>query len=274
MNKKERVLVFTVGAILLLIFTFTDLPISMALATKPLPARILEVIGEVPFTLLAMSAFALIIRFRSRQSVVKKIIAVIGGAAGFVCLDLLGAFMTLNYIRHSFGETSGNWLYVLAALFALLAILLSRAVPEENREEALRYAAAALVYFLLVMLVMNVLKILWSRMRFREMTDPLTQFTPWYHIGFRGGFDDAFASFPSGHAMNSAGMMLITLLPYLIPSLKDKKKVLKAAAYIWCLVIGYSRIFMGAHFASDVTIGLMLSLALFDLTSRLLFYKK
>lgn len=35
MAKKERRIVFSVGLLCLLIFTFTDLQISMAVATKP-----------------------------------------------------------------------------------------------------------------------------------------------------------------------------------------------------------------------------------------------
>lgn len=45
MDKKER---FAVGLALLLLFTFTDLQISMAIAKKPLWAQALEVVGEIP----------------------------------------------------------------------------------------------------------------------------------------------------------------------------------------------------------------------------------
>lgn len=48
MEKKERRIVFAAGLVLLLIFTFTDLQISMAIAKKPTWARIFEVVGEIP----------------------------------------------------------------------------------------------------------------------------------------------------------------------------------------------------------------------------------
>ena len=63
MTKKERIIVPIVGAALLLVFTFTDLPISMALYTKNLFGRIFEVVGELPFAFFATFAFVLLFRF-------------------------------------------------------------------------------------------------------------------------------------------------------------------------------------------------------------------
>lgn len=65
MAKKERKIVFAVGLVLLLIFTFTDLQISLAIAKKPGWARVLEVVGEIPFTTLTIAACALLFRFRT-----------------------------------------------------------------------------------------------------------------------------------------------------------------------------------------------------------------
>lgn len=68
MEKKERRIVFAVGLVLLLIFTFTDLQISMAIANKPGWARIFEVVGEIPFTALTVAACALLFRFRTQKT--------------------------------------------------------------------------------------------------------------------------------------------------------------------------------------------------------------
>lgn len=97
------------------------------------------------------------------------------------------------------------------------------------------------------------------------MTDPITQFTKWYVITDRGGFNNIYASFPSGHTMNSAGVILLTLLPTFLPRLKSKEKLFKGITYSWIILVGLSRVVMGAHFASDVTVGALLSLALFDI---------
>ena len=48
---------------------------------------------------------------------------------------------------------------------------------------ALRYVAAALIYFMIVLIVVNSIKTAWGRMRFREMTDQeIRQNLIWKHI--------------------------------------------------------------------------------------------
>lgn len=274
MEKKERIAVFGTGLMLLLIFTFTDLQISMAVATKPAIARALEVIGEIPFTILTMAGCAMLVQFRSRENKGKNIVGLLGGGVLFFLFSLMCGFMTWNYLCRNMGEISKIWIGLIGATAAVGAFFIARAVPEENGEKALRFAAMALVYFLLVLIIMNVLKMTWGRMRFREMTDPLEQFTRWYEICGRGGFSDVYASFPSGHSMNSAGVILMLLLPDVIPVLEHRKKLLHIAVYVWCILVGFSRVLMGAHFASDVIVGILLSFALFDLLSRFLYNRK
>ena len=70
--------------------------------------------------------------------------------------------------------------------------------------------------------------------------------------------------------MNSAGVILLMLLSPLIPALAGKEKTLHTVVYVWCAVVGISRVFMGAHFASDVTVGILLSLAIFEVLRTIL----
>lgn len=270
MEKKERIIVFGAGLVLLLLFTFTDLQISMAIAKKPGFARVLEVVGEIPFTVLTITGCGLLVRFRNRDSALKKIAGFVGGGVLFVLFSFMGGFMTWNYLSDNLGEVSKIFIPLIGLLMAGTACILIKSVPEEKREEALHFATTALLYFILVLVVMNTLKTMWGRMRFREMTDPAAEFTRWYQICGRGSFDNAYASFPSGHSMNSAGVILTLLLPGMIPALQGKKKMLRIGTYVWCIVVGASRVFMGAHFASDVTVGILLSFALFDLVSVLI----
>lgn len=73
--------------------------------------------------------------------------------------------------------------------------------------------------------------------------------------------------------MNSAGVILLILLPDLLPALQGKEKALRIFAYVWCVTVGFSRVLMGAHFASDVTIGVMLSLLIFEILYTFLYRK-
>lgn len=274
MAKKERRIVFAVGLALLLLFTFTDLQISMAVAKKPVWARVLEVVGEIPFTTLTIAGCAMLFRFRTRKNLALNILAALGSGALFLLFSLMGGFMTYNYLTDNLGQISGIWIWVFALAMAAAGIWLTSLVPAENRQKALRYAATALLYCILVIVIMNSLKTVWGRMRFREMTDPVKEFTRWYQIVPRGGFDNIYASFPSGHSMNSAGVILLMLLPPMIPALENREKALHIVVYVWCIVVGISRVFMGAHFASDVTVGVLLSLAIFEALRAILFRKE
>lgn len=90
MAKKERMIVFAVGLVLLLVFTFTDLQISLAVANKPAWARVLEVVGEIPFTTLIIAACAMLFRFRTRKNTVLNVLGAVGSGALFALLELRG----------------------------------------------------------------------------------------------------------------------------------------------------------------------------------------
>lgn len=274
MTKKERIIVPIVGAVLLLVFTFTDLSISMALYTKNLFGRIFEVVGELPFAFFATFAFVLLFRFRSKKS--KGISILLGIVFGLLAalFSLMGGFMSWNYLRENIEGAPQFLALLIAALLCGGAVLLARCVPREKAREAVTFAIIAIVYFLAVIIIMNVIKGVWGRMRIREMTDPLAQFTRWYVITSRGGFDNAYASFPSGHAMNAAGSILLCLLPSFVRGLAGKETLMKVIAYVWMGLICLSRVIMGAHFASDVTVGVLLSLLIFEVVRTIVCKKR
>lgn len=265
MTKRERLIVPAVGLSLLAIFTFADLPISMALFTKNLFGRVLEVLGEIPFAFFALFAFVLLFKFRSRKS--RAAGALLGIVFGLlaVLFAAMGGFMCWNYLHENIPGAPVALVPVIAIVLLCGAVLLSRRVPAANARAAVTFAIIAIIYFVSVIVIMNVVKSVWGRMRIREMTDPLVQFTRWYVITPRGGFNNAFASFPSGHAMNAAGSILLCLLPSFVTGLAGKEALLKTIAYVWMALVACSRVVMGAHFASDVTAGILLSLLLFEI---------
>lgn len=104
MGKQEKRIVFLTGIVLLFIFTFTDIQISMAVAVKSAAARIPEILGEIPFTFLAAFGCVLLVRFRSRSSLPKNIAALLGGGVLFLLFSAMSGFMTWNYLRRNFGD--------------------------------------------------------------------------------------------------------------------------------------------------------------------------
>lgn len=79
----------------------------------------------------------------------------------------------------------------------------------------------------------------------------------------RPAIDDPFAvhsgySFPSGHATNNTIVVTLVLL-LLYPALESAtRRVLIAAGSLWVLVTCADRVFMGAHYPSDVAAGILL----------------
>lgn len=253
------------------IFTFTDLQISQAVFTKNLYGRFFEVVGELPFVFLTTIASCAFFRFRSKKNMAVNILLAVLSGLLVALVAFMGGFMTINYLQDNLGyELPGFVAPVVGAVLLTLAILVVRKIPEDKRHEAITFAITAVLYFVAIIIVMNSLKSIWGRMRMREMTDPLTQFTPWYVINDRTGEFNKYASFPSGHTMNSAAVILLSLLPTFLPGLKGREKVLRIAAYVWILLVGFSRVVMGAHFCTGVTAGALLSLALYDGISHLI----
>mgnify|MGYP002349232552 CR=1 FL=1 len=249
-SKREH----SVLAALLLAFTFLDLPLSQAVFDLKNPfGRFFEIFGETPGLLVgAFSAAALLVT-RDRETHWKNTLSILGFGLLGLLLSLMGSLMVNNYLTH--GHLSPA--VILPAgliLFALLLFLSSR-LDRSKRAEIRRLLVAAIV-------VINLIKVGWGRPRLRSMTDPAAQFVPWY-LPQSVAAGEEFKSFPSGHTANAAVLLWISLLPTFIDKLKGKEPLLLGLAWVWVALVAFSRIIMGAHFGSDVTVGVALTYTVF-----------
>jgi membrane-associated phospholipid phosphatase len=68
-------------------------------------------------------------------------------------------------------------------------------------------------------------------------------------------------SFPSGHAQSATTAVLVALLVF-APVLRGARRRLAiAAAVLWVVLVGFSRVALGVHFVSDVLAGAVLGAA-------------
>ena len=120
-----------------------------------------------------------------------------------------------------------------------------------NKDWSKYRAISAIISILAIinpLLFVQLTKLFFGRVRFRDLLPDFSNFTPWYlPQGITGNY-----SFPSGHA--AMGFMFLPLL-ILVKDLKwmDYRKIITFILVLgWGFFVGLSRIVIGAHYASDV----------------------
>lgn len=70
-------------------------------------------------------------------------------------------------------------------------------------------------------------------------------------------------SFPSGHAMiNAALYTMLILFIFKLLNRKQFKYILSAACVVWAIAIGFSRIYLGVHYAGDILGGWLIGFSI------------
>lgn len=265
--RRDLVLLWVKSGILLIIAAFFDLQISQFLYNPDsVFGKIFEAVGEFPAVFIASFCAVSMAVVQKMQNDNKVNLKCIGSSILAVLLGIMAGFMPINYIgiHKAFAIPLG--VAVLVADY-----FMAKAVAKNHAAELYKASVLGVELFFIVLLLFNSVKILWGRERFRHMMAIGTTegFTMWFiPQGVAAG--NEFMSFPSGHSANAAILMWITLLPTFIPKLKNKETILRTIACIWVALVMFSRIIMGAHFLSDVTMGMAISVTMF----YLLYWKK
>ena len=81
----------------------------------------------------------------------------------------------------------------------------------------------------------------------------------WVGLLFPNGEEitkEEFRSFPSGHMANvSMFVPMFLTLPLINKHIKLKEEWIIVISTAWCLLLAYSRMRVGAHYLSDVSVG-------------------
>ena len=267
--------------IFLIVGSFADLPVSKLLypGHETSFGQFFAAFGELPAFLCLTSAGVLLIRNRSRLPGGKALLWAGAGAA----LVLLGLVLAVH-------EAVDNvpalpvWVALLVAVFTAAAsglalLLLTAYTPART---VLRFALTLVFVSVGTMALVNIIKIPWgrARMRFIVETGNETYFTPWWKAGSAlktklvtdGVSPDEFRSFPSGHTACAACSMLAILLPTLNKRLQGKERQCLLVAVGLTLLVAVTRIWMGAHFLSDVAVSWLIALGVSALGIRLFYF--
>lgn len=261
MKKSYRISLSIIG-VLLVIFAFTDLQISNSVYNQTSKfGAIFEAIGEFPAAVIATFCTVSLMLTRNKERSVKYNLRTVGYIVLLILFSLMAAMLPVKYFN---GPTF--LIPLLAILYIGLSYIIAKKYATTNKEELRNAAIVGVLTFVFVIIAFNLIKMGWGRERYRHMVEigAFEGFSMWFiPQGFT--LDNEFMSFPSGHSANAAIMIWITLIPTFITSLKPKKNWFIGFAILWILLVPVSRVIVGAHFASDITMGVTISLIIFTI---------
>ncbi len=312
MKKKERIIWITAFYVLTLalfaVGTFYDLRIDRALYNPENGfALFLQKYGEAPRFALWGPASAVLYatrawecektvsvidflkrKFGKKSGLSEKARATLLRVADFgygVGFLVLGYFswqkLIRNVVKQWFSdEVKESVLYTILLVTVILTVdvLAAYLVKRRGNPETLRklkpLAYGGIVFGILYRIGIDPIKNSVERTRFHEMTDPALRndpnfylYTPWYMHG-NGG-----SSFPSGHTASGAALFLSLTLCDALDAFKNKERLFFALAWGYTWLLGFTRMIMGKHFLTDVTMGALLGFT-FCLLARELFTRR
>lgn len=159
------------------------------------------------------------------------------------------------------GKIFGTKMWLIASGVGVLFFFIYKAIKNEYdfRYAFVKIKSSYIFYIfcsvLSAFLITGILKLFIGRSR-PVLFDALgnTYFEPWV-------FDSVFNSMPSGHsATGFAGLVMIGML---FPRIKW-------ATWTLAIIIGISRIYVGAHWPSDVILGAFIGMVCADITKSVL----
>ncbi len=293
MNKVERIAVYSLFSVLLIVLTFFDYSLTTSLYNpSSFFGRSFFLLGEAPFQLLSIFSASLLYFFAPKWEGRKKILFNILFWFLIIGLSIYGGGQFTTYMNRLLGSPWHGFLkYALYAVFGIpyfligffLGYLCKKKAPADNSLFA--YGATIVVAYFGILLVMTTLKGVAFRPRYRllvavyEGDDVFTHWRPWYAFqtyfakgnyledlsvkGVAFKVDD-FASFPSGHTMNAVGILGLGYLPYALGKKEKLSLPIRLICYLFGATVGLSRAFLGDHNLTDSCFGFLLGVGAID----------
>ena len=276
-NKKNYLIVIVMLISFMAIGSFFDYQISSAVYNQESWFGIFFAsFGQLPAMLCFSVGGTLMIKVADRNKKLTLALSYIFGV-------LLNAFAL-------FGVAMDPMLYikemplVLSIVIAIVVVvgvdvMIWRLTDTTSREDIKKVIWAFVGIMFIEIIVINIVKIPWGRPRMRMISvQPDAFFQPWWVIGSEmkdklmaiGVAAEEFKSFPSGHTGNATCSILLCLLPIICSKLKGKENLLFWIGIIFAVVVAFSRLVMGAHFLTDVTVGLTITFVVSMTITRIL----
>ena len=292
-NRKHFIPVVALAIIGVILGSFFDFQINSAIYDRTNWFGIfMAAFGEAPvYIFLGVLAFGFVkLAIKHYTKVWQRIILFFLALACIgVCIYYAGEHV---FSVNAYNDSSKLWIgLIISSQLAALGFFLGYLLLKDS-EVAPFELLKAMVFIIIVMgfatLVTQIIKISMCRPRFRFLSDynELSNYKNWWESGkvlkenysnnplYPEVTSEEFKSFPSGHLSNTTTIIcMLTSIPILNPKIKVKKEILFYAGAAWCVLLAYTRMRVGAHFLSDVSMGLLINIIGF-LALDLIVYRK
>ena len=278
--KKMRLHIYILLGIFLVGFivgSFVDLSLSQAIFSRDNPFGLtISAIGTIPgYMILAVlgGGFFAIGLHKDYKTIYKVILYIVAVACVGVAIFFTGREF---FGENGFKDAAPKWIgYLITTPIAGGCGYLGYLMSKKSNTPYLWLIFAILAFFIFMSLVPGVtlLKAIFHRPRYRtvstlEASLAGLEFHPWYqrcgdyksYMSLLKVTSEEFKSFPSGHAGASAVFVLgVSVLPLINKKYEKLQLPLFYAGFAWVLFVSFTRILVGAHYLSDVSMGGLLT---------------
>jgi len=129
--------------------------------------------GKLPATLIMVFASMAMIVTRNKSVTWVNIISFIG----FSLTAAMGSFLT-GFIPTQYVEIPFILSLITAILLPIFSFIVCSKIAKTHGKQLCLAATIGLIFVFLQMILVNVIKVFWGRVRMRVMTDPINEFTP------------------------------------------------------------------------------------------------
>ena len=232
-------------------FAFTDLQISISVVNQNSTwAIFFENFGEIPGLLVLYFSTQITLAYYSSLARLREIAYSI---ILFLAASFLSGYLVVVIYNGIFGSYAFLQEYKIAIILVLLIINFLQIIIIRNLKTPISLREFSKTSVLLgvygYLFIVQPIKHLWGRVRFRDLDMLNSNFTEWFiPNGINGN-----QSFTSGHA--AMGWMILPLLLVVVNKSKSIKISFLILIVSWGLAVSLSRVVIGAHYASDVLFG-------------------
>ncbi len=277
MSKKTLYCFIPLSVLGLLVGSFYDLSISQSICDQnSMFGVIFAGFGQTPCMFCYLASVALSLASFDKNKMKPSVLML-----GFSVLDLIA---TALYFKDSYENMRNKILgsVILVAISLIFTVAVYLTASKSDKDKLRKLALFLGVTPMLIFLSYEAIKQFRGRPRYRMIiTRDDISFENWWNFAsdVKSQFSsiiakEEFKSFPSGHTASAAGTLILPILCTVIAPFRKRENIIKVICCIFPVVVAFARIVSGAHFLSDVSVGLLDATIVIIIMKRVFGYDK